>query len=261
MPNIIDYTETIKVVLVETAKYFALLLFSVLAIRLWRRWSKMPGRTRLKNFALAGLATCLAGAIGFFSLCHSLGVMYSYFGMKAFRDYRIDPALSLFQTSLTYWKSPAAIGRKGVCLLWTGKADEGIRLLDEARRLRKGQGTPFEDYYEGLYFFSQDNVTNAAPLLEAASADIDYNWSIIKIFAAIQLDRHQPQEALKLMQPFLKVEVTEADQAYVMAGLKLTEGKNAEAQALVDKFSTGDLTPFWKVRFDRLRERMHPPNP
>ena len=261
MPNIGDYLELIASLLTETAKYFAVLLFSVLAIRLWRRLPKLPGEKKPGNFALACLASTLACGIGCLSLCHSLGLMYSYFGMKAFRSYRLVPALSLFQTSLTYWKSAAAVGGKGVCLLWTGNPDEGIRLLNQAKTLRKGKDSPFEDYYEGLYYFYRDDVTNAAPLLEAASADANYGWGLTKLFAIIQLDRNQPQEARRLMQPFMKVEVTETDQAYVMASLNLAEGKKAEAQALVDKFSSGDLIPFWKVRFEKLRERIQKQNP
>lgn len=261
MPNIGDYLDLIKLLLTETAKYFTLLLFSVLAIRLWRRFPKLPARRKPGNLALACLASALACGIGYLSICHSLGLMYSYFGMKAFRSYKLDPALSLFQTSLTYWENADAVGGKGVCLLWMGKPDEGIHLLEQAKALRKGKNSPDEDFYEGLYYFYHDGVTHAVPLLEAASGDPDYSWGVTKLFAIIQLDRGQPQEARRLMQPFMKVEVTETDQAFVMASLKLAEGKPAEAQLLVDKFASGDLIPFWKVRFESLRERIQKQNP
>jgi hypothetical protein len=261
MPNIGDYLELNKLLLTETANYFALLFFSILAIRLWRRLPKLPGEKKPGNFALACLASALACGIGYLSICHSLGLMYSYFGMKAFRSYKLDPALSLFQTSLNHWKNADAVGGKGVCLLWTGKPDEGIHLLNQAKTLRKGKGSPFEDFYEGLYYFYHDDVTNAAPLLEAAWGDAGYRWGVTKLFAIIQLDRNQPQEARLLMQSFMKVEITETDQAYVMASLSLAEGKKAEAQALADKFSAGDLIPFWKVRFEKLRERIQKQNP
>jgi tetratricopeptide (TPR) repeat protein len=261
MPNIGDYLGLIELLLNETAKYFALLLFSVLAIRLWRRLPKLPGEKKPGNFALACLVSALAYGIGYFSICHSLGLMYSYFGMKAFRSHRLDPALSLFQTALNYWENADAVGGKGVCLIWTGKPDEGILLLDQARVLRKGKDSPFEDFYEGLYYFYHDDVTHAVPLLEAASADANYGWGITKLFAIIQLDRNQPQEARRLMQPFMKIEVMDPDQAYVIASLSLADGKKAEAQALVDKFSSGDLIPFWKVRFEKLRERIQKQNP
>jgi outer membrane PBP1 activator LpoA protein len=42
-----------------------------------------------------------------------------------------------------------------------------------------------------------------------------------------------------------------------MASLKLAEGKKAEAQSLLDKFSTGDLSPMWKSRFEKLQAQIH----
>ena len=50
MPDIQDYVETTKVILGETAKYFALLMFSVLAIRLWRRLPRIAADKRGKTF-------------------------------------------------------------------------------------------------------------------------------------------------------------------------------------------------------------------
>ncbi|HEY5043968.1 MAG TPA: hypothetical protein VIK53_18500 [Verrucomicrobiae bacterium] len=53
MPGIGDYIGLSKVVLAEGGKYFALLLVSVLAIRLWRNGLKIHGSVRVKNFLLA----------------------------------------------------------------------------------------------------------------------------------------------------------------------------------------------------------------
>ena len=41
-----------------------------------------------------------------------------------------------------------------------------------------------------------------------------------------------------------------------MASLKLAGGDKAGAQALVDKFATPDVAPFWKSRFDKLRAQL-----
>ena len=74
------------------------------------------------------------------------------------------------------------------------------------------------------------------PLLEAASADETYRWSVIKLFAVMALDENRVADAAGLMKPFLQAEVTEIDQAYIMASLKLADGKKAEAQAILNKF-------------------------
>ena len=253
MPNITDYTALTKVILIETGKYFALLLFSVLAIRLWRWWFRVSAARKAKNLLLACMASLIAGGLGYLSICHSMSLLYSYYGMEAFRAQKLAPALVLFQTSADYWKNADAIGGEGVCLLWLDKPADGIRLLDAARALRKGKSPPFE---EGLYYFFHEQTDKAVPLLEEASADTSYDWNITKLFAVVQLDRNQPQEATKLMAPFIQVEVTETDQAYVMASLKLASGDKAGAQALVDKFATPDVAPFWKSRFDKLRAQL-----
>jgi tetratricopeptide (TPR) repeat protein len=261
MPSIHEYVDWVRVLLEEAAKYFALLLFAVLAIRFWRRAVKVKREKKPGNILGAIVASVLACLIGYFSIRHSMSLMYSYFGMRAFQSYKLEPALSLFQTTLSYWKDADALGGKGVCLLWTGSVDDGIRSLNEARALRRGKGSPFENFYEGLYYFYHDDVTNAVPRLEAASAYPGFGWDVTKLFAVIQLDRNQPQEAVQLMQPFLQVEVTEADQAYVIASLNLADGKKAEAQALVDKFLSGNPTPFWKAKLEKLREKIQGPNP
>jgi len=256
MPNITDYTALTKVLLVETGKYFALLLFSVLAIRLWRWWFRVSAAHKLKNLLLACAASGIACVLGYASICHSMSLLYSYYGMQAFRAQRLAPALVLFQTSAGYWKNADAVGGEGVCLLWLDKPDDGIRLIEQAKALRQGKSPPFEEFYEGLYCFFHDQTDKAVPLLEQASADTAYRWSITKLFAVVQLDRNQPQEAARLMTPFMQVEVTDTDQAFVMASLKLADGDKAGAQALVDKFATPDAAPFWKSRFDKLRAQL-----
>jgi len=256
MPSIGDYVDLIKVGLGESGKYFALLVFSVLAIRLWRRWRLVPVPLKPKCLMLACAATVIAAAIGIISIRQSLGLLYSYYGTQALREERLAPALSLFQTSLGYWKNADTLGKEGLCLLWLEKTGDGIRLLDEAKSLRGGKSSPFEEFYEGLYFFYQGKSDTAAPLLEAASGDQLFRWPVTKLFAVIQLDRNQPHEAALLMAPFVQAEVTETDQAYVMASLKLADGKKSEALALVDKFSPGDGSPFWKSRFEKLRAQI-----
>lgn len=256
MPDIGNYTQTTELVLGEAGKYFALLLFSVLAIRLWRRWARTSVADKLKSLLLAVTVTVIAAAIGYFSMCQSLGKLYSYYGMEAFHAGRLEQALSLFESSAKFWNGPDAQGQTGVCLLVSGNAGQGLPLIDAARSRRKGTGTSFEDFYEGLYYFTQGQRTNGVPLLEAASADPVYRWSVIKLFAVMELDGNHPADAATLMKPFLAAEVTESDQAYIIASLKLAEGKKTEARALLDKFDTGDLSPMWKTRFEKLRAKL-----
>ncbi len=240
----------------EAGKYFALLVFAVLAIRLWRRWTKTSAADKLKSLLLAFTATVIAVAIGYFSMCQSLGKLYSYYGMEAFRAGRLPQALSLFETSEKYWNSPDAQGQKGVCLLLSGNAQAGLPLIEAAKARRKGTGTSFENFYEGLYYFTQGQAAKSVPLLQAASADQTYSWSVVKIFAVMDLEAGRPEDAAAQMKPFMAVEVTESDQAFIVASLKLAEGGKNEAQALVDKFDTGNLSPMWKTRFEKLRAKM-----
>lgn len=256
MPDIGNYTEHTALVLGETGKYFALLIFTVLAIRLWRRWVKTFAADRLKSLLLALTATVIAAAIGYFSMCQSLGKLYSYYGMEAFRAGRLEQALSLFEMSGKYWNSPEAQGQKGVCLLVSGNPGQGLPLIEAAKARRKGKGTAFENFYEGIYYFTQGQAAKSVPLLQAASADQTYRWSVVKLFAVMNLEAGHPDDAVTLMKPFMAAEVTEVDQAFIVASLKLADGKNAEAQALLDKFDTGDLSPMWKVRFEKLRAKI-----
>jgi hypothetical protein len=257
MPDIGNYTETTQLVLGEAVKYFALLLFSVLAIRLWRRWAKTCAADKLNSLLLAFATTLIAVAIGYFSMCQSLGKLYSHYGMEAFQAGRLLQALSLFETSEKSWNSPDALGQKGVCLLLSGNSEHGLPLIDEAKARRKGAGTSFEEFYEGLYYFMQGQRTNGVPLLEAASADPAYRWSVVKLFAVMELDGNHPDDAAALMKPFATAEVTESDQAYIIASLKLAEGKTNQAQMIADKFSITDLSPAWKSRFEKLQAQIH----
>ena len=256
MPNIGTYTETTELVLAEAGKYFALLLFSVLAIRLWQRWARSPGAKQPANLFLAGAFTLVAAAIGYFSMRQSLGKLYSHYGIIAFHESRLPQAITLFEMSSKCWNSADAVGQKGVCLLLSGNRDQGLQLIGEAKTLRKGRNVPFEEYYEGLYFFILGQQSNSVPLLEAASADWTYRWNVIKLFAVMALDENRVADAAGQMKPFQEAEVTEFDQAYIMASLKLAYGRKAEARALLEKFSGANLSPMWQTRFEKLRRRL-----
>lgn len=256
MPDIGNYTENTTLILGEAGKYFALLLFSVLAIRLWRRWVKTSPTDKAKGLLLACAATLIAVAIGYVSMCQSLGKLYSYYGMEAFHAGRLSQALALFETSGKFWNGADARGQKGVCLLMSGDSERGLPLIRSARAQRNGVGTSFENFYEGLYDYTHGERVKSVPLLQAASADPAYRWSVIKLFAVMELDGNHADSAAALMQPFLAAEVTEADQAFIVASLKLSEGKKTEAQALLDKFPTNELAPMWKSRFEKLRSQI-----
>ncbi len=252
MLSIPSYTDLIKLILSESAKYFALLLVVVLAVRLWRRLPKLPAAARRGNLLLACLVTLLSGGIGYVSICHSMSLMYWHFGLQAFQASRIDSAFSLFDTSWNYRKTANALGGKGVCLLVTGHGKAGISFLTDAQGMRQGKKTPFESFYEGLYYYYANDPTNAIPLLENSSADTGYVCEVTKLFAVFQLDRGQPQEAARLMQPYLQAEIIEPEHAYIIARLKLADGKIAEARMLADKFLSVEMAPYWHKRFEQL---------
>jgi tetratricopeptide (TPR) repeat protein len=258
MPDIGNYTETTGLVLDEAGKYFALLVFSVLAIRLWRRWANLSAADKLKNLPLAGAVTLAAIAIGYFSMCQSLGKLYLHYGMKAFGEGRLLPALSLFETSSEYWKSADATGADGVCRLLLGKPDQGMQRIEEAKSMRKDRGVPFEEFYEGLFFFKQGERTNAVPLLQAAWADETYRWSVTKLFSIMLLDENRPADAAEWMKPFMQADVTEINQAYIVASLKLAGGDKAGARALLGKFPSEeeDQSLVGKARFEKLRAQL-----
>lgn len=256
MLDIYKYTENTRLILVESGKYFTFLVFCILAIRLWRRWLKIPASRTAGSFSGAAAATVLAIVIAYFSMRQSLGSMYSYYGMQAFRNGRLPQALSLFETADRNWQNANTLGQRGVCLLVLGNADKGLALISQAKALRNGTEAPFEGFYEGLYYFAKGDADRVVKPLEAASMDNSYRWTVIKIFAVINLDENSVADAARLMQPFLQVEVAEFDHAYIMASLKFADGKKAEARALLDKFPETNLTPAWQSRFKKLRAKL-----
>lgn len=259
--NMGGYTEVAELILGETTKYLFLLLFSVLAIRLWRRLHKLPANNKRNNLLMACLASLIACGIGYFSIYHSLSRLYSYYGMRAFNSGYLSSAYSLFEKSSAHWKSADATGEQGVCLLWLGDPKRGIQMIAEAKNMRGGQNNSFEQFYEGLYYFFQKQLDLAIPLLRAASANPAYNWNVTKLFAVLYVDNQQFEDAERLMKPFAEVKITDYDHAYIMASLDLFEGKTAEAKILVDKFDLEGLSPFWKSRFDTLRAKMQNQTP
>jgi tetratricopeptide (TPR) repeat protein len=257
MPDIGSYTEKMQLFLCEASKYFALLLFCILAIRLWRRWTKVSAAHNANGLLWAVAATVLAVVIGYCSVRQSLASLYSYYGMQAFRAVRLTQALSLFDMAEKNWRDADTLGQKGVCLLLLGDVDNGLAMISQARAMRKGRGTPFEDFYEGLYHFTKGETHMAVPLLQASTADDIYRWSVIKIFAVMELDQNRVADVAEQMKPFMQADVTELDQAYIMASLKLAAGQKAEAQALVDKFAaTNNLPALWQGRFEKLRKQL-----
>ena len=251
--NIGEYTAATELLLREAGKYFALLLFAVLAIRLWRRWI---GNARdVAGFGCAAAVTAGAVAIGYFSLRQSLGSLYSYYGMRAFHEGHLPQALVLFETADRNWRTPDTIGQEGVCRLMMGEADPGRALIARARAARKGE-SQFEDFYEGVYLFARGDIDQAVPRLEVASVNDDYRWNVVKIFAVIDLETNRVADAARLMQPFMQAEVTDPDQAYILASLKLAAGKKAEARALLDRFPEAELSPLWQERYKKLRARL-----
>ncbi|MGH7980091.1 MAG: hypothetical protein ACREE6_12015, partial [Limisphaerales bacterium] len=244
-------SEGLTVFLSEAGKYLLLLLLVVLAVRLWRQFPHLSVSNRRTMLLFASVTSLLAGVVGYFSICNSLGRLYYYYGVRAVQAGNISSALSLFQTSVKHWKTAEALGGEGICMLWTGMTNQGMALLSEAANLRKTP-TPFEEYYEGMYFFYQNQGEKAAPFLASASSDPQYRWNTVKLVSVIELENGNPKKADELMEPFASVQVTDYDQAYVMASLDLWKSKKAEAKALVEKYNLADLPPFWKSRFQKL---------
>ena len=73
----------------------------------------------------------------------------------------------------------------------------------------------------------------------------------------MELGENRAADAAELMKPFMQAEVTESDQAYIIASLKLAEGKKAEAQVILNKFPLQDLSPMWKSRFEKLQAKIN----
>lgn len=247
-----SYNERVTLILLEVGKYFLLLIFCVLSIRLWRRWR---GAKDVAGFYCAVVATCLALATGYFSMRQSLGLMYSHYGLQAFHEGRLPQALALFETADGNWSTADTVGRKGVCLLLLGEVDPGRRLIAQARVLRKADAQ-FEDFYEGIFLFTKGDTERAVPLLEVAGRNDNYRWSVTKIFAVINLESNRIADAVRLMQPFLQAEITEPDQAYIMASLNLADGKTNEAKIVLGQFPTASLSPLWQGRYQKLREQL-----
>jgi hypothetical protein len=250
-----EYFDLTKVLLGEGVKYFLLLLFSVLAIRLWRRFPKLSTGRFWHNFLLACLVSGIAGGIGYFSIRHSLSQLYFFYAERAFNQGRWSSGFVLWQTSEKFWRNADAVGGQGVCLMMLGYPREGLELIHQARVLRHDQNTPFEDYYQGEFYFFQDQPEKAVPLLNAAAANTLYWWNVAKMLAVVQLDRHQTTDARRLMEPYAEVQVQkdECDHAYIMASFDLLDGKTNQARELLDEFPPDQLIPFWKSRFGRLR--------
>jgi tetratricopeptide (TPR) repeat protein len=256
MFNIVNYTANAWLILAEGSKYFVLLVLCILSIRLWRRWSRISSARNAGGLVMACVATLLAAAIGYVSMHQSLAAMDSYYGMKAFDEGRLPQAVSLFETSERLWQNGDTMGRRGVCLLFLGQADQGLALLDQARAMRKGEGTSFEFIYQGLYHFTQGDTNAAMKYLRTAAKDPTYRWTATKIIAVLKLDENQVAAALEDMKPFMQFDVTDFDQAYVLAALRLADGKKDEARALLDKFPAASLTPQWQSRYEKLRARL-----
>jgi hypothetical protein len=255
MPSVGDYTQLVTLLLSESGKYLALLALSVLAIRLWRRVPRVSGANRKQTFGLALAVSFAAATTGYLSLCHSLGRMNYAYGMRAFQRGNVGSAFSLFHGAENYWKSADAVGAEGVCLLLLNQPAAGMQRLERAKTMRQGANSWFELYYTGIYLFFNGKSGDAAPLLQASAANVEYRWDAQKLLAIILLEQGREAEAARMMEPFAAVEVKQCDHAYVLAWLKLSQNKPLEARAVLDKFPAESLDEFWKGRFEKLRAR------
>ena len=259
VPNISGYLGLIQILLVEFGKYFFLILLVVLAYRLARNTFKAPKNLRLNGFLLAGGLALLTLGLGYVSIRSSLGKLYFHYGEQAFNAGRLEQACELFDRSGKYWSSADATGRCGVCLLLMEIPKSGEELLVKAAAMRGGVNTGWEQYHRGLYYLIRHQNKKAVEFLSAVSGDPNYHWIVLKYFAALDLDAGDLPHAAGLMKPYLQMDVTDGDQAYLVASLKLAEGKPAEARALLDKFSAATLTPFWRSRFEKLQAQLKTP--
>ena len=256
MFNICDYTDHVGTILAEGGKYFVLLVLCILAIRLWRRWCRVRAARNTSSLILACVVTVAAGFTGYFSMRHSLATMDTYFGIQAYDNGRLEQAAALFEASERNWLMGDTLGRHGVCLLYLGQGNQGVAMLAQARAMRRGEGTPFEFMNEGWYDFIQGNQPDALKFLRAAAKDLAYRWPATKIIAVIELDQNQIAAAAEEMKPYLQFEVTDFEQAYVLATLKLADGHKEEARTLLNKFPAPHSTTQWQTRYDQLLARL-----
>jgi hypothetical protein len=256
MPDISQYAELIKTVISEGAKYFVLLLFAILAIRFWKNAARVSAAKKSKAYVFAGVTTVLAVGIGYASFRHSMSRLYSHYATQAFDSGNVSSALSLFQASANYWRTADAVGGEGVCVTLLGKPDIGKQFLDEARRMRKGAATPFEEFNQGIACFAEGKWDAAVPLLESSSRDTSYQWSVTKLLCIITLETNGVANAERMLKPFAGVEVQQADHAYIVACLDLAAGRTNEARALIDKFDTADCPALFKSHLEGLKARI-----
>jgi hypothetical protein len=250
-----DYTALVKLILSESAKYFGLLLLAVLAVRLWRRVTVVSGRNRGSTVVSAFIFTAAAVVVGCFSMCHSLGLLYTHYAMRAFNDGNFASAHTLFGSSFSYWKNADAVGGQGLCLLLSGQDEPGLQTLEQARTMRGGKNSQFEEFYLGIHYFFDGHPEKAMPLLSDASRDPAYQWDSLKLLGIMLVEDNQPAEAARLIQMYRQAEIRDVDQAYLMASLDVAEGKKPEALEILKKFPTAALAPFWKARFEKLQQR------
>jgi Flp pilus assembly protein TadD len=256
MPDISQYAESIKALLGEVAKYFVLLLFTILAIRFWKNAGRVSAAKKSKAYVFAVVATVLAGGIGYASYRHSMARLYSYYARNAFDAGNVSSALSLFQNSAHYWQTADAIGGAGVCAMLLNNPNAGEQLLGQAKQMRKGKATSFEDFNQGLYYFAAGKFDTAVPLLESSGRDAQYQWSVTKMLCLVVLETNDIPIASRLMKPYAAAEVMEPDHAYIKARLDLAAGHTNEARTLVEKFDTTNCPPLFKRRLDTLRAQL-----
>ena len=168
---------------------------------------------------LASILSLATGAIGYFGMNHSLSLLYSSYGLRAFHNGNMAAALSLFQQSESHWKSADNLGQAGVCFLLLAQPEEGERRIEEAKRLRKGMSSTFEVHYSGVYYFLNEEPDKAFPLLKASSDYPEYRWNALKLLAVILVEKNQAGDAAQLMEPFAQAKITDFEQAYVIASI------------------------------------------
>lgn len=261
MPTIVGYSNTIQILLIEFGKYFGVFLLSVLCFRTFRSSMKMPAAGRRKGLLLAGFIGLMAIMAGYCSIQNSMGIMYLHYGNAAFDSGRLEQAYDLYDSSAKFWDGADATGRKGVCLFLSGATNQGEALLERASMMRHGKNTSFEQFYKGLYYLINHQDKQAVLFLSQAAADNAYNWTVVKYFAALDLDYGDTQSAATRMEPYLNADITDGEFAYIIAALDVANGKPDAAKAVLDKFSPAELTPFWKVRFEKLQAQINQTHP